>query len=109
MKEPVSYPNYTVQELVNGEESIKEYVSSSGIVFAVSWIGNHHPDLSTLLGSHWDEYQQKLAKKRHKHLKHSKTKTSRIIVEKGGHVRSIYGKAYILDLMPTGVVPSELK
>jgi hypothetical protein len=52
--------DYTVQEIDYGGTAVREYVSSSGVVFAIAWNGIRSPDLTTLLGSYADEYQKVL-------------------------------------------------
>ena len=54
--------SYTVQEVVSDANTVREYVSSSGVVFAVAWNGLTHPDLTPLLGSYDGDYRQALQK-----------------------------------------------
>jgi hypothetical protein len=102
---------YTVQELKSDANVVREYVSTSGIVFAIAWNGLSHPDLTTLLGNYVGEYQQALRltasqKGRRRYLQ---IKADRIIVEKWGHMRNMQGRAYIPALIPSGVSINELK
>src|SRR5690349_21572751 len=48
---------YTVHELKNAGGVIREYVSASGVVFAVTWTGHRSPDLKTILGGYEGEYR----------------------------------------------------
>ena len=38
-----THTRYTVQEIVSGDNIVREYVSPSGIVFAIAWNGLTHP------------------------------------------------------------------
>ena len=100
---------YTVQEIDYGGTAVREYVSSSGVVFAVAWNGIRHPDLTTLLGSYTNQYQRALQQTpRHPGVRHLSVQTGGVVVEKWGHVRDLRGRAYALDLIPPGVTIDEI-
>jgi len=83
---------YTVQEINYGGTTVREYVSSSGVIFAVAWNGIRHPDLAALLGSYTDQYQRMLQNTpRQPGVKHLSVRTDGVVVEKWGHVRDIGG------------------
>jgi Protein of unknown function (DUF2844) len=101
---------YTVQELNSEANNVREFISSTGVVFAVAWNGQSHPDLTSLLGTYVGEYQQALRQNpRHFGKRHFQVKTDRIIVEKWGHMRNMQGRAYIPALVPPGVNINEIK
>jgi len=102
---------YTVHELVYDAGIIKEYISLDNIVFAVSWQGISHPDLSQLLGTYLNEYKTKSQQQRHiRGNRHSSQRTSNdLIVEKWGHMRNHRGRAYVPSLLPSGVTASAIK
>ena len=101
---------YTVQEIDYDGNAVREYVSSSGIVFAVAWNGIRHPDLTTLLGSYAGQYQQALQQTRRRPgVRSLSVKADGVVVEKWGHVRDLRGRAYAPDLMPPGVTVDEIK
>ena len=96
--------NYTVSELESDGTTIREYISNDGVVFAVTWQGIRHPDLSILLGSYYASYR--IAKNlRLRTLGHqpSEVQTDALIVRHAGHMRDLHGKAFVSDLVPTGV------
>jgi len=104
------HSGYTVQEIVSDATTIREYVSSSGIVFGIAWQGRTHPDLTPLLGSYNGEYQDALRKTpRQPGRRHLQVKTDRVVVEKWGHMRKLQGRAYVPALIPSGVSLDEIK
>ncbi|NDG83863.1 MAG: DUF2844 domain-containing protein, partial [Proteobacteria bacterium] len=44
----ISLPLYSIHEIESDSVHLKEYVSQDGIVFAITWDGNRHPDLEPL-------------------------------------------------------------
>lgn len=94
---------YTVQSMTAGGVNINEYVNDSGVVFAVTWLGMRQPDLSVLLGAYYQEYKSKQYIKRAAGRRLSSVTTPNIVVQQGGHVRSIQGLAYVPALVPPGV------
>jgi hypothetical protein len=101
---------YTVQEIDYGAAAVREYISASGIVFAVAWNGIRHPDLTALLGSYTGRYQQTLDNTpRRPGVRHLAVKADGVVVEKWGHVRDLRGRAYAPDLIPPGVTIDEIK
>lgn len=95
---------YTLHEMQSATGiTVREYVSSSGTVFAVAWKGAYPPNLKQLLGSDYEQCEQAM-----------KTPTGRashgpatirlpnLVVELSGHMRDYSGRAYIPDQVPAG-------
>ena len=100
---------YSVQNFATDGNDVREYISPSGIVFAIAWNGLSHPDLTTLLGTYLQEFQQALRNtSMQRGKRHVQTKAKRVIVEKWGHMRSMRGRAYIQALIPSGVTINEI-
>lgn len=105
----VVHTDYTVQGVESDANTVREYVSSSGLVFAIAWDGRIHPDLTPLLGSYTGEYQQVLRQTpRQPGRRHLQVKTDRVVVEKWGHMRKLQGRAYAPALIPPGVSIDEI-
>ena len=51
---------YTIEEIVSESTTVREFISSSGMVFGIAWNGLTHPDLTVLLGSYAREYEEAL-------------------------------------------------
>ena len=101
---------YTIHEIKSDGATIREYVSSSGIVFAIAWNGLSHPDLTPLLGVYADEFKQAQRRMpRADGRKHLEIKAERVVVERWGHMRNQQGRAYLPALVPNGVTINEIK
>jgi hypothetical protein len=83
---------------------VREYVNSSGTVFAVAWDGPWMPDLRQVLGDHFDQYQAA--------MRAPKTRAARgvvsitqpgLVVQMSGHARAFTGRAYLPTMLPQGV------
>jgi|ERR1039457_885604 hypothetical protein len=104
------YNGYTVQDFKTDGNVVREYIAPSGVVFAIAWNGLSHPDLTVLLGTYLEEFQQALRNtSRQNGKRHAQVKSKRVIVEKWGHMRNLQGRAYIPDLIPPGVAINEIK
>jgi hypothetical protein len=106
---------YTVRESAVGGVKIREYAAPDGTIFAITWRGLGHPDLTPFLGSYYAEYEAMNRnaaagrKKRTNRLAHSSVSTQHVVVRKFGHLRSARGLAYVPALLPKGVEPGELQ
>jgi hypothetical protein len=88
---------------------VREYVSPSGIVFAIAWNGSQ-PDLSQLLGSYEKQYRQALKDTpRQPGVRRLRVKAPEVVVETWGHMRNLRGRAYAPALIPSGVTLDEIQ
>jgi hypothetical protein len=83
---------------------VREYVSSTGTVFAVSWQGAWTPDLQQVLGTYYARYVQRAQEIQ-------RTRRSRgpvsvqdndFVIQVSGHQRSFSGVAYLPGRLPAG-------
>lgn len=101
---------YTIHEDASDGARVRQYSSSSGIVFAIAWNGISHPDLVSLLGNYYEEYYLLLRSAAHKPgRRHIQLQGSRVVVEKWGHMRNLQGRAYAPALLPSGVSINEIR
>ena len=102
---------FTIQEFELNGTFVREYISPSGIVFAIAWNGLTYPDLTPLLGSYAEEYTaaQRQTPRRPGINRHHAVQTDRVVVEKWGHMRNLQGRAYAPALIPPGVSIEEIK
>jgi|SRR5579863_4165132 len=113
LRTPSSAPGYSVQEFTaaNGTD-VREYVSPSGVIFAISWSGPAMPNLQQTLGTYFAQYQTAVKTQRsrgprggHHHLEiHSPS----LVVHVGGHMRQYFGLAYAPSLLPPNVSVADL-
>ncbi len=105
-----THADYTVRQIESAAVTLREYISPSGIVFAVAWNGLVNPDLTQLLGSYADEFEQARQHATRKRGRRSRqVKTNRVVVETWGHMRDLQGRAYVPALIPSGVTIDEIK
>lgn len=103
---------YSIETITVAGMTIKEYVSSDGIVFAVTWRGIGSPDLSLLFGSYFDEYREGLTAlqtKKPRIRRPMVLKTAHLVVERAGHTRHMWGRAFIPTLLPATISPEDIQ
>jgi hypothetical protein len=96
---------YTTQEITTSELVLREYVSGD-TVFAVAWRGSRPPNLVSLLGSYFQEYQEASAAAPSNGFRRRgmiRIQGSHVVVETGGHPGDVRGRAYIPSLLPPGM------
>ena len=86
-----------VQTLPNAL-TLRQYVDSSGLVFAVGWDGPVLPDFERLLGQHYAAYANAVPKQRRSVNLHD----SAVVIESGGMMRAYAGRAYLPGRLPIG-------
>jgi hypothetical protein len=102
----VTGSGYTVHEMQSATGvTIREYVSGSGPVFAVTWQGSYLPDLSQILGAYYVRFQQQAER-----IQRSRKSRGTLLVEDpdfvvqmSGHQRAFGGRAYLPRSMPQGL------
>jgi hypothetical protein len=101
---------YSVITLESGTITVREFISPQGTVFGVAWNGLRTPDLSQLLGSHYDEYQAEAAQSRSPgHRNSHAVRNEKLVVEASGHMRDQRGRAYLPGEVPSGVSLDDIK
>lgn len=105
----LAHTNYQVHELALPSGTlVREYVTTSGIVFAVAWNGPSKPNLSQLLGPYFADLSAAAQSGRggHNHLDLTR---SDLVIQAGGHMRAFSGRAYLVAAVPAGVSSDELR
>jgi hypothetical protein len=88
---------------------IREYVSNSGIVFAVVWDGPVLPDLKALLGEHFDTMVAESARMPRAGRSHLATDDPEVVIHSGGHMRAFEGNAWIPAAFPAGFTADDVR
>jgi hypothetical protein len=104
--------NYTVQEIHSANSTVlREYVSPSGKIFAVTWYGPWLPDMRQLLAGYFDEFAQAQQQQAIAHpgqrmliIQHPG-----LVVQSAGHPRAFAGRAYVPELLPAGVTLDQVQ
>jgi hypothetical protein len=94
---------YRVHEIqLSSGTVMREFVATDGKVFAVTWQGPTRPDLRQALGQYFDVYvsapRAKFADRRHVQIQQGD-----LIVQAGGHMGALSGRAYLASAVPSGV------
>ena len=84
---------------------MRQFVSLTGLVFAVAWNGPLLPDMERLLGGHFQLYQNALQQRK----RSVRVDTPSLSLESGGMMRAFVGRAYLPDQLPVGVKAVELQ
>jgi uncharacterized protein DUF2844 len=102
---------FTIQEINSVDLAVREYVSGD-TVFAVAWRGKRPPNLVSLLGTYFHEYQEASAAAASigpVRRGGTRIQASHVVVETGGHAGDVRGRAYIPSLLPSGVTPEMIQ
>ena len=81
---------------------VSEYVSASGIVFAVTWEGPMLPDLKALLGKYFDTMVAESARSPRAGRSRIAVNLPEVVINSGGHMRAFEGSAWIPAEFPAG-------
>lgn len=91
---------------------IREYLDRSGSVFAVAWRGPRVASLDALLGSYFSAWQQGLA------AAHAARgggygpvalREPGLVVESGGHMGALVGRAWLPKALPQGFTADQIQ
>lgn len=104
---------YTVQEIKTPAGTVvREYLSPAGAVFAVVWQGPFLPDLRQIFGSYFQHFSQSAQTQRSKRPRIRGAlliQEPGLVVQSGGHMRAYFGRAYLPQLVPSGVNIKEVQ
>ena len=78
---------------------VREFVTDSGKVFAVSWSGGWRPSLRDIMGKHYDRYLEATKGKRMMRGP-VRIELPGLVVVMGGHQRAFFGHVYLVDMLP---------
>lgn len=112
---PSGQPEFTVQVLKNSGTEIREYINTStGKIFAVTWIGHRTPPTAALLGSYAQDVRtlERSERRSPQNPRGSRTfsaQNQRLVVTRSGHPRALRGKVIARTLAPAGVSLDEIQ
>jgi len=100
--------DYTVHEIrTPAGIVVREYVSPSGKVFAVSWRGPGIPDLGQLLGPYSAQLGQAVSRPHYNHHRLS-VAAPEVMMQSSGHARAFFGRAWVPTLVPQNFSLSDI-
>ena len=98
--------SYTVHEIQAATGTVvREFVSSEGKVFGVAWQGPWPPDMRQVLGSYFDQFVQAARSRGGARMGRRPLVINQpgLVVQTGGHMRAFAGRAYVPEMLPSGV------
>jgi hypothetical protein len=87
---------------------VREYVSGSGVVFAITWDGPFLPDLKALLGKYFDRMGAESARMPRAGRSHLSVNLPEVVINSGGHMRAFEGSAWIPAEFPAGFTADDV-
>lgn len=101
-------PYTDISRTMRGKTQVHEFVDATGTVFAVSWSGPFKPDLSKLLGRHFEVFQ-KGEGRRTGDRTHQRVETDDMVVVSAGHMGALIGRAWLPARLPAGFDPEAMQ
>jgi hypothetical protein len=104
--------SYTVHEIQSATGTVvREYLSPEGKVFAVAWNGPWLPDLRQLLGGYFEQYRAAVQRQSGARRVRKPVMIDQpgLVVQVGGHIRAFSGRAYVPELLPSGVRAEDIQ
>jgi hypothetical protein len=100
--------SYDLHEITTADNSVREYVSHAGNVFAVTWSGRARPDLSVVLGARYAEFTKSATSHPASHKVFALT-TNDLVMHVQKLPRGIVGEAHAPSLFPAGVSAQDIR
>jgi hypothetical protein len=92
------------QTLPNGV-TVRQFVDSAGLVFAVAWQGPVLPDFERLLGAHYPVYAEALRQQ----TRGVSVQSAGVVLESSGMMRAFVGRAYLPASLPAGLTAQDIR
>lgn len=104
--------SFAVHELQSASGTVvREYLSSEGKVFAVAWNGRWMPDLRQLLGGYFEQYRAAVQPSSGARVVRRPVVIDQqgLVVQISGHIRAFSGRAYVPEMLPSGVRAEDIQ
>lgn len=108
---PPPLGSYTINEVpAAGGGTIKEYVSTQGVVFAISWRTPMMPNLQRLLGASFPAFEQAAIASRSQgrrgplHIERAD-----LVLQSGGQLGDFRGRAFVPGLLPPDIASEAIQ
>jgi hypothetical protein len=101
--------SYAIHELqLPTGARVREFVGNSGKVFGVSWSGGWRPNLRDILGAHYERFLEGMRGRRATRGP-VRIALPGMVVIMAGHQRSFFGQVCLLDMLPPGLQPEDVR
>jgi hypothetical protein len=103
---------YDMHEISSSAQTVHEYVSRQGQVFAVTWQGPVPPNMRQLLGEYFGRFQSAaVAAHQRSPGQHRQFQLAQpdLVIWSSGRLRDFHGIAYLPNLLPAGVTVEQLQ
>ena len=103
---------YTVHEIQAATGTVvREYLSPEGKVFALAWNGPRLPDLRQVLGSYFEQYRAAVQSQSGPRMARRPVMIDQpgLVVQIGGQVGAFSGRAYVPEMLPSGVRAEDIQ
>ena len=105
----VPHQFYSVQEMQTPSgTTVRQFVSPAGTIFGVSWQGSA-PDLQQLLGTYFEQFEAASSSMPSRRGRGMRLDTGDLVVETGGHMRFVVGRAFLRSKLPTQVTSDDVR
>ena len=104
--------SYTIEEVKAPTGLlVREYLSAGGQVFAITWQGSTRPNLQQILGTHFQAFEQAIQAQKAGRIRRAPLAINEpgLVVEMGGHMRWLVGRAYVPTMIPPEVQMEEIR
>jgi hypothetical protein len=107
----LEFKTYSRHEISNQWLQTHQFMGADGKVFALTWRGSRHPQMESLLGNYFKDFQGAVAqaKRQSHHGGATIVEYGNLHLEIGGHMRSVYGKVWLTDQLPSGMDVHEIQ
>ncbi len=88
---------------------VREFISGSGVVFAVTWEGPVLPDMKSLLGRHFNTMLAESEKTPKAGRSRLEIDQPEVVINMGGHMRAYEGSAWVPAQFPAGFTANDVR
>lgn len=101
-----THPGYRLHQITDASGGVvREYVSTGGKVFGVSWQGPFVPNMQQLLGAYYVYLQQYAQSQTSHHGGPLIIQRYDFVFSSAGHMGARRGRAYVPGLLPASLTP----
>ncbi|MGH9467430.1 MAG: DUF2844 domain-containing protein [Terriglobales bacterium] len=89
--------------------ALRAYAAANGTVFGLAWQGVTAPDFATILGSNYAAFEAAVHAQAPHHRGPLSIQVGNLVVQLGGHMRDLHGRAYLINEIPPQLSPSAVR